>query len=154
MTTDTQFESWEALQDTLGHKQLKIFFRLADRPSTGAELAKALGITRDWITPRISELRDLGMVEDSNIRRVNPESGKLNIVWQKVPGPCPKPRMKTVTAKGWAIFYEDGSFCSASKDKTSDDSKPCEIRYKIPKPIKRKAKPEELINGEVEPRDF
>lgn len=54
------------------------------RPLTVHECARLLDLPVPTVQPRFSELRKMGMVEDSTERRINPASGKRAIVWRKI----------------------------------------------------------------------
>ena len=132
MATDTQLDSWDDLQKTLTGKQLKVFFIIQAKPSTGREIAEALKSEQDdWITPRIAELRHLGMVQDSGLRRVNEKSRKKNIVWEKVPGDKPRKMPKKKVASAWAETDGAGNFLRASPIRAGAFQTPCKIIFYV-----------------------
>ena len=53
-------------------------------PLTVHECAARLDLPVSTVQPRFSELRKMGMLEDSTERRLNAASGKPAIVWQHV----------------------------------------------------------------------
>jgi predicted ArsR family transcriptional regulator len=79
---DTQRAAWNDIQDKLGAKQKQVFDLLTEGPATGYEIARQLGWHSYRTLPRITELTKSGLIEDSGFRRVNPESGKMVIVWR------------------------------------------------------------------------
>jgi predicted transcriptional regulator len=79
--TDTSREAAETTNAaTLRAKVLRV---LANGPLTADECAAAMRCPILSIRPRLSELRELGKVEDSGERRFN-SSGKRAIVWRLV----------------------------------------------------------------------
>jgi predicted Rossmann fold nucleotide-binding protein DprA/Smf involved in DNA uptake len=62
----------------------KVLQRLIDRPLTADECAQTLDESILTVRPRLSELRKMGLIKDSGIRRTN-DSGKSAIVWTTRP---------------------------------------------------------------------
>lgn len=79
--SDTQKESWDSLQPTLGEKQKAVLDVINIKPSTLFEIACTLRWPVNRVSGRISELRDAGLIVDTGLRRVNPDSGKRGIIW-------------------------------------------------------------------------
>ena len=79
---DTQLAAWGDIQIKLGTHQKQVLEVIAAAPATGYEAANVLGWYSYRTLPRITELAKKGLVEDSGIRRINPESGKQTIVWK------------------------------------------------------------------------
>lgn len=79
---DTQRAAWRDVQDALGEKQRMVLEVITNGPATGYEVAKQLGWHSYRTLPRITELTKAGLLEDSGLRRINPESGKNTIVWR------------------------------------------------------------------------
>ena len=48
---------------------------------TAEEAAGILHMDRVSVQPRLSELKALGLVKDSGLRRINPSSRKRAVVW-------------------------------------------------------------------------
>lgn len=82
MIHDTQQGAWNDLQDTLGAKQAAVLAELERGPATLFELTRRLGMPVNRISGRITELSARGLIQDTGIRRINPESGKGGIVWR------------------------------------------------------------------------
>lgn len=81
---DTQRQTWEVIQSKLGEKQQKVLNVIIERASTASEVADCLGWLIYRTSPRITELAQARLIEDSGERRLNPHSGKNTIVWQAV----------------------------------------------------------------------
>lgn len=78
--TDTSRQAAEKIDAaTLRGKVLAIIQRHG--PLTADEAAARLGMDKLSIRPRCTELRELGRLEDSGLRRLN-SSGRKAIVWQ------------------------------------------------------------------------
>ena len=62
-TADTSKESFEKLKGTLGERQKKVFNLIYSIPGlSNREISEKLLIAINSITPRVKELRDLGLV--------------------------------------------------------------------------------------------
>lgn len=69
MVTDTSLQAFEDLQPVIGVRQSQVFAILKSLgPSSNMELARALGWSVSCVTPRIVELRKLGLVRDAGVR--------------------------------------------------------------------------------------
>ena len=80
--TDT---SYAARPNDIARRRRQVLDGLsALRDATCDELAHALGITTLSVRPRLTELRDDGLIEDTGHRRAL-DSGKNGIVWQVKP---------------------------------------------------------------------
>jgi len=80
---ETQLDAWDDLQQTVANKRARVL-RVIRGFGTGAtfhEIATFLGVPINRVTGRVRELVQAGTVEDSGERRINPNSGKKNIVW-------------------------------------------------------------------------
>lgn len=80
---DTSIEAAEAIEMSAGHLQrvaLRAIRAAGSRGLTTNELVAAVGIHRDSLQPRTTELRALGLIRDSGARRRN-ANGKNAIVW-------------------------------------------------------------------------
>lgn len=92
MISDTQHESWDALQEKLSVCQQAVCAEIAKTGGEGAtlfELVRTMRIPVNRISGRVRELADASIVYDSGRRRTNPESGKRGIVWvarEELPG--------------------------------------------------------------------
>lgn len=85
---DTSMEAADAIEVSVGHMQriaLKAIRKAGARGLTTNELVSVVGIHRDTIQPRTSELRERGLIRDSGARRQN-ANGKKAIVWVAVTG--------------------------------------------------------------------
>ena len=85
---ETSIAAADALKDHLGNLQLKV---LADVRAAGAEgrtsreCAASTGLEYDSCQPRLSELRRMGKIRDSGLRRLN-ATGKKAICWVAIGG--------------------------------------------------------------------
>ncbi len=83
---------------------------------TVREMAALLGQDNDNVNPRMSELRAMGKIRDSGVRRVNQHSGRKAVAW--VPGDDPdkpqtadgnappvKPALRETYVRGMAAAY-------------------------------------------------
>lgn len=80
---ETSIEAGEAVAPKLGRLQAMAERSIRDAGSLGRtadELAECLGLDRWSVQPRTSELKRLGKIVDSGLRRFN-SSGKRAIVW-------------------------------------------------------------------------
>lgn len=81
--TDTSAAAAKAIDMSVGYLQrvaLRAIRDAGDRGLTTNELAASVQIGRESIQPRTSELRLMGLIDDSGVRRAN-DSGKKAIVW-------------------------------------------------------------------------
>lgn len=80
---DTQIDAWESIQDKLPESRSKVLslIRSADGGATLFELVGWLGWPINRISGRVTELARDSLICDSGYRRVNPISGRPNIVW-------------------------------------------------------------------------
>lgn len=78
---DTQRSAWNDVQAKLGVRQQEVLKTLRYAPATLCEIANRLHVPINSISGRVTELCRAGLVKDSGMRRINPESGKANIVW-------------------------------------------------------------------------
>jgi hypothetical protein len=82
--TDTSAEAAREITPETGRLRKLVLAVVADAGEHGAtseEIVERTGIPRVSIQPRTSELRRLGKIADSKLRRPNPSSGKRAIVW-------------------------------------------------------------------------
>jgi hypothetical protein len=80
----TSLEAWSALQDSLGDKQKIVYDALRTLgEASNKELSVGLGWPINCITPRMFELRQLGLVEFSRVK-VDVHTGRSEIVWKAV----------------------------------------------------------------------
>ena len=68
----------------LSNLQNKVYKPITKRGKTTAEVAYLLGLPMHSVSGRITELKDLRLIGDSNNKRVNPASGKEITVWRKL----------------------------------------------------------------------
>jgi predicted transcriptional regulator len=70
MATDTSLEAYRSLEpDVLRTLRGKVFARIASDPCTSEEAETALCLSSNTVVPRIWELRKMGLVRDSGLRR-------------------------------------------------------------------------------------
>ena len=87
--TDTAIAAAESINPHLGKLQCAVFSAVQQRGPVGAtsdEVAEVLDWERWAVRPRAAELRRLGRIRDSKMRRVNRASGRAAIVWVAVDG--------------------------------------------------------------------
>lgn len=87
--SDTAIAAAAELAPHLGKLQRDVFLAVKQRGLVGLtsdEVADALGWERWAVRPRAAELRRLGRIRDSKMRRVNQASGRAAIVWVAVDG--------------------------------------------------------------------
>ena len=77
----TSLAAYEEVCETLGARQTAVLAAL-DIPMTNTELAKKMGYAINRITPRIFELRELGLVRRET-KRPCKITGRMAIVWRK-----------------------------------------------------------------------
>jgi len=83
----TSLQAYKEIADTLPEKRRAVFgaiHRAGGRGSTLFELVDALKWPVNWISGRVTELKDAEFIYDSGDRRVNPQTRKLAIVWRTV----------------------------------------------------------------------
>ncbi len=83
-SADTGREAAEAINKKLGRLQRLVQGALKGRGRYGLTAEEAAGILnmdRVSVQPRFSELKALGLVKDSGLRRINPSSRKRAVVW-------------------------------------------------------------------------
>lgn len=81
--TDTSAEAAASIASASGRIQRMVQLAISEvgaRGLTCEELAGRLGMERTTVQPRTSELKLLGLIEDSGQRRLN-RNGKKAIVW-------------------------------------------------------------------------
>ncbi len=69
--------------------RIRCLILLMNEPMTGYELAAKMRLDEHCVQPRVSELRALGLVEPSGVRRPTP-SGHSAIVWRVVRSKLPE----------------------------------------------------------------
>ncbi len=129
---ETQLDSWDKLQDNLSCRQEAVFKAVARKPSTLFELTDWMGKPVNHISGRITELKRMGRVRDSGLRRENPRTGKRGIVWEAIAAEqavplLEEPGEKRVKAWGWRT--QEGRFMAYSIQPKLDDAKPCFIVF-------------------------
>lgn len=81
----TSKEAAAAIAPKQGTLQAKVLAFIRERGEHGAasfEIASGLGIKYKAIQPRTSELKADNFIEDSGLRRVDPDTQKRAIVWR------------------------------------------------------------------------
>lgn len=81
--TDTSRQAAEDMKPNAATLRSKVLRALGNCPLTADECAAVLRQPVLSIRPRLSELRELGRIEDSGKRRRN-ASGKNAIVWHRI----------------------------------------------------------------------
>ena len=88
--TDTSAEAAASIAHATGRIQRMVYHAIGEvgaRGLTCEELAERLRMERTTCQPRTSELKLLGLIEDSGQRRPN-RNGKKAIVWVAAPKPA------------------------------------------------------------------
>jgi predicted transcriptional regulator len=78
----TSIEAYRDLKD-LGDRQRQVLNALTFRDMSNLEISKVLGLPINAITPRVKELRDLGLVVEAGRKRC-PYTGRSVTVWARV----------------------------------------------------------------------
>lgn len=81
--TDTQRSSWEETQTKMGVQDLKVLEAI--KQSSGLanfELVNIVKRPAHGVSGSLTRLRERGLLEDSTERKVNPQSGKSQVVWR------------------------------------------------------------------------
>lgn len=79
--TDTSFEAAESIRPDVHGLRALCLNALTKREMTPDEVARFVGRDRLAIRPRMTELKEMGLIEDSGARRVN-QSGRRAIVYR------------------------------------------------------------------------
>jgi len=82
--TDTSREAAELIAPKAETLRVRALAILAERPSTADEVAEAMGESILAVRPRISELRTMGKVAPTDLRRKNVHN-RSQIVWAVTP---------------------------------------------------------------------
>ena len=100
MIQDTSLEAWYSIQDKLGRAQKQVLDVLKIRmTATNNEIAESLGWSISSVTPRICELRKIGLVEDAG-KRNDRVTGRTAHAWRYVPIPPAKKEEPPQQEKG------------------------------------------------------
>lgn len=75
----TSREAYHSL-DNLGERQLSVFQILKESSASNTELSRKLNLPINSITPRVKELREMGLVEDKGVK-VCPYTHRKVHVW-------------------------------------------------------------------------
>lgn len=79
---ETSAIAWNSIQDYLGSKQYEVLRAISFLGEcNNQEIARHLGIEINRITPRVFELREKGLVEESRQDR-DAETGRLTNFWR------------------------------------------------------------------------
>lgn len=121
---DTQFSAWNDIQDSIGAKRLRVLnvIKSSEEGKTNFEIARTLSIPINQVTGRVRELCESGLVEDSSVRRVNPDSGKNGIVWKEVENPDYKPFKSTNYKKLYLEALDEIKTLKAQIDELKEHS--------------------------------
>jgi hypothetical protein len=107
MIQDTSLQALTQASKNLGDKQHRVFLALQEIPTaTNAELGAKLGWPINRITPRILELREMGLVEDAG-KRTCGQTGSTAHAWKaKAPvlPPAFEPKPTPKVAPGQSLF--------------------------------------------------
>jgi DNA-binding transcriptional regulator GbsR (MarR family) len=100
---DTSLAAYDDIRDTLSAKRAKVLgiIKMLDG-ATLYEISKNLGWSINRVSGRVTELCDLGIVEDPGDRKVNPSSGKNCIIWKPVrkkPSELKNARVRVIKAR-------------------------------------------------------
>ena len=79
---DTSIAAAEDLKDRVSALRRSVLDIVIEHPCTVHECAALMGLPVPTVQPRFSELRTLGLITDTDDRRVNATSGKKAIVWR------------------------------------------------------------------------
>ena len=83
----TSIEAYRAIVKNLGKRQAAVLRVLEKgRPLTNLELSTMAGLPINSVTPRVFELRKLGLVEEAG-KRPCQMSGRMAIAWRVVDPP-------------------------------------------------------------------
>lgn len=77
---ETSHAAASSVAPDLTERQLAALRAIRERPRSADEVARALRITVLAARPRVSELRDAGLISDTGVRAVN-ASGRRAVVW-------------------------------------------------------------------------
>jgi len=80
--TDTSKQAAEDMKGKVNGLRSWVLNALRTAPMTTFEITIATGKSYRSIQPRTSELRAMDLIEDSGLRRIDPETGKNTIVWR------------------------------------------------------------------------
>lgn len=81
---DTSAKAYYSVLQTLGYKQEMVYLKLKELgDATNNEIAQAMGLPINRITPRVHELRKLGVVQEA-FRRPCKVTGMSAIAWELV----------------------------------------------------------------------
>jgi len=75
----TSLIAYKDIKKTLGKRQQQVLSALAI-PRSNAEIARALHLPINSVTPRVLELRNKGLVRKAGTTKI---SGRLAIVWER-----------------------------------------------------------------------
>lgn len=84
---ETQFESYKKLWPTIGRKQREVLSVIQRSPCGLAlfEISESLGWPLHCVSGRVTELKDVGLVQDSGKREYNRKTDRYATVWSIVP---------------------------------------------------------------------
>lgn len=70
ISLENRNESYQKVKPELYGRRAEVFMALSNHPEglTGREIANRIGIEKYQVLPRVTELRDLGMVEECGVR--------------------------------------------------------------------------------------
>lgn len=85
---ETQSGAYKELKDSgrLGPNQQRVYEEICKEPAAMYQLSMRLGWPINSITGRVRELVQLKKIEDSGEIKVNPDTNRPAIVWQKWTG--------------------------------------------------------------------
>lgn len=87
--TDTSKAAADLVKPSAQSLREQVLAAIRQKPRTSFELARDLGHPFEGIQPRTSELREMGLIEDSGARGVSRSPRTKSIVWQVVKPPEP-----------------------------------------------------------------
>lgn len=78
--SENQIKSWIDLQSKLKGRRLQVYNIIKEKPATLFEVADALGVPVNYVTGRITELKNLGLIKSAG-EKINKISGKMVTVY-------------------------------------------------------------------------
>ena len=79
---DTQIQAWASLQGSISGKRREVLTVIYENDCLALfEIAEILQIPFHHVSGRITELFEMGLIQDSGIRKTNPTSNKEQIAW-------------------------------------------------------------------------
>jgi len=80
--TDTSRAAADAVRPKVSWVRGKVLEALTERPGTAVQIARRLRLPYETIQPRTSELKAMGLIEDSGKRGPSRDPAKTAIIWR------------------------------------------------------------------------